>query len=508
MNRNIITSPFTAGVILLFLYGTSSTVNARNRLEIAQSIIGTLVEPCNTIAAEDITEFQIKTDDDAEKDTFSIKDAKGTKFVFEVNPDKYSVTLTSGIASGTETLNIPGIVENAGSKYSVTGIASFAFQTYSTFKEPIIGVKHVIIPEGIVRMGQSCFGAAPDLISVSLPASLREIPYSAFYGCKKLRSVTLPIQSRLSSIGSFAFADCKSLQSFLIPETVQHIGEGPWRNCVSLKSLEIGKSNRYYHVNDGVLYSSARHELIQYPAGKRNKSYDVEYGTTAIENSAFYGNPYIRKVRLPASLEYISHIAFFDCRRLEEVTLNSVLTSIGNKAFRECPSLKEIILYGDPRYNEEEGEEPGSYRTFGLKTRVVKMPFIQPSYRDSKKESRLLSAFKKTCLLPGFTVKPIKRNGDYGYADYMGKGKWTGYGNASPKEDVLQLLNGIPVSMLGCEKVDHKGRITRLYLDKSNPKDPKVLFCRLGIGGNDLIVAYFEKGDLPLIEALLEDLNR
>lgn len=96
----------------------------------------------------------------------------------------------------------------------------------------------------------------------------------------------------------------------------------------------------------------------------------------------------------------------------------------------------------------------------------------------------------------GFQSGDIEKNEDYGFPDCYGKGKWTAYGNAGPKKDVLNVLEKIPSNLLKLENIDDKGRITRLYLDNSDKKNLRVLYFLGGTGGNDLIVALFEGGNL------------
>lgn len=86
----------------------------------------------------------------------------------------------------------------------------------------------------------------------------------------------------------------------------------------------------------------------------------------------------------------------------------------------------------------------------------------------------------------------ISNNEDYGFPQYLGKGKATVYGNADPKEDILRLLDLIPKKLLAFEDIDEKGRVTRYYVDYGKKQ---VLYFRGGIGGNDLVVALFKGGD-------------
>lgn len=433
---------------------------------------------------------------------FNVMDSSGADFEFVVNDDGESVTLKKGNANGVSTLIIPSYVEALDSYFLVTEIGNFAFITYSPEDSPMKGVTQLIISEGLLKSGQNAFQNAPDLEMVELPSSFEIISYCMFENCKKLKEVIIPYCSDINTIGSFAFAGCSSLESFMIPISVTKIDDGPWRDCASLQSLILEDGNYNFVVHDGVLYKGWRGDLLQYPAGKKDKNYQVLYGTQTIGNSAFYGNPYIESISLPASLMSISHIAFFNCDSLKNVIFNNPISFIGNKAFADCPKLKEITLYGTPNYTYESDD---SYNTFSAGTHVnikneiplVVLPKSQPSI--------LNSAWDHVARMPYFYNEKMENNKDFGFPDYFGHGKAAVYGNAGPKPEVLHVLEAIPSDYLALENHDENDRTTRIYLDKSDKKNPLVLYFFGGRGSADLVVVLFEGGNLKKIEKMIDE---
>lgn len=434
---------------------------------------------------------------------FKVKNNDGSEFEFQVNDDGVSVTLIKGLANGTSKLVIPSSVEGLDSYFFVTDIGQFAFKNY-IFNDycPMKNVSHLVISEGVVSVGQNAFDNSPDLEVVDFPSSLEVIPYCMFNDCNKLREVHIPDDSRISNIESFAFARCTSLESFTIPSEVSEIGEGPWRGCTSLQKLSIQEDNYNFIIDEGVLYKGWQGDLVQYPAGKRDNDYQILFGIKTICNSAFYGNPFIERVSIPASVDSISHIAFFDCKSLNQVTFNNVIPFIGNKAFAECPNLKAITLYGTPNYTHEPGD---IYNTFSEGTTVSIVPNVPEVKLPNSKDGILTAVIDYVSTFKDFHTGVIEKNEDYGFPDYYGKGRWAVYGNAGPKKDVLNVLSAIPSKFLELENIDEKGRITRLYLDKSNKKNPRLLYFFGGINGNDLVVALFKNGNLKQIEKMIKD---
>ncbi|MCM1141406.1 MAG: leucine-rich repeat domain-containing protein [Muribaculum sp.] len=439
---------------------------------------------------------------------FEYTTPEGCEYKFSVNPDGVSVTLEKGQARNVDVLIIPNGVNGLGPYFFVTAIGDFAFCAHTMLGRrdgeihPMDGVKKLIIPKGIEYVGQNCFENAEDLEEVVIPSSLGNLGYCMFTNCEKLKSVYIPEDSKLISIEDFVFMDCYALDSFYIPQSVQEIKQGPWRNCKSLEKLVIADNNYNFHVYDGVLYNRDRKHLIQYPAGKKDQEYYVGFGTQAIDNSAFYGNEYLSTVTFPASLDSISHIAFYGCSNLENVVFNDVIEFIGNSVFEKCPKLKQIQLYGNPTYTYDGLYDP--YNTFEPYTRVNIEKGAPPPELAKSKGSIFDRIYLTVSKLPYFSEMEIPNNEDYGFPQYLGKGKAVVYGNAEPKEDILRLLSLIPMKSLAYEETDEKGRITRYYVDYGKKQ---ALYFFGGIGGNDLVVALFKSGEKKKIMQFMKSKN-
>lgn len=437
---------------------------------------------------------------------FDAIDDLGATFKFKVNDLGPTVTLLNGNANGAAHLVIPPLVEYDGTLFTVNAIGDFAFRSYGSISMPMTGVTQLTIPEGIISVGQNAFEKSPDLVSVDIPSTLGNISYMIFANCPKLTTVNIPVNSAISTIGSFAFERCVSLDSFFIPESVLSIEQGPWRGCTSLEKLTLAEENYNFVEVNGVLYSGWMGNLLQYPAGKKDIAYNILFGIESIANSAFYGNPYIEKVVLPASLTSISHIAFYDCKSLNDVVTNSMLDFIGNKAFGECPSLKQITLYGHPAYTHTPGD---SYNTFSNSTKVKFVPEGLPKVKLPKSDLGILhSAFEYISKMPDFETIEFNANGEYDlFNGNFDHGTVTVYGNSGPKKDVLRVLEAVPAEYLVIEYVDDDERIDRIYVDSSNKNKQRFLYFHGGISGNDLVVAYVDNATAGQIENLLMGLK-
>ncbi len=433
---------------------------------------------------------------------FSFTNQLGSQFEFVVNSDGVSVTLIKGDANGASKLVIPSSIEGFDSDFSVTYIAKNAFETF--FNSPMKGVKELEIREGIQNVGGYCFKNAKDLEIVSLPVSLKNISYQMFALCPNLKHIAIPEASDLFGIDSFAFQDCINLSSFTIPKSVSKIGYAPWIGCVSLDRIALNEDNYNFVESDGVIYSDWQGNLIQYPAGKKNKEYHPLFGTKAVNDEAFYGNPFIEKVIFPASLDSISYNAFGNCTSLRDVIFNSEDIFIDRAAFNDCPKLKEVTIYGTPDYAVRDGQS----KSFDNSTKVIITKELPPVRLPESNAGVLASVWDYVSQMPYFYITEDEVNKGVGFTQDFGKGKAAVCGNAGPKPDVLHVLASVPDSYLAFEHVDKKGRIQRVYLDKSDKKSPRVLYFKGGIGGNDLIVALFEDGDINKIEQMIDELKQ
>ena len=80
---------------------------------------------------------------------------------------------------------------------------------------------------------------------VKIPSTYKGLPVTsigdkAFYGCYKLKSVTIP--DSVTSIGDEAFCNCEQLESVTIPDSVTSIGDHAFAECGSLTSIVIPDS--------------------------------------------------------------------------------------------------------------------------------------------------------------------------------------------------------------------------------------------------------------------------
>ena len=241
-------------------------------------------------------------------------------------------------------------------------------------------IKSVIIENGVTSIATSAFSGCTSLTSVTIPNSVTSIGDNAFSECTSLTDITIP--DSVMNIGDGAFLVCISLKSievsdnnknyasvdgvlfnkdaselitypagkpndiYEIPNSVMNIGDGAFFACTSLKSIEVSDNNENYTSVDGVLFNKDASELITYPAGKPNDTYEIPISVKSICYSAFLLCTSLTDVIIANGVTSIGHEAFSYCTSLTSVTIPDSVTSIGHYAFSDCESLKDIYYTG------------------------------------------------------------------------------------------------------------------------------------------------------------------
>lgn len=98
----------------------------------------------------------------------------------------------------------------------------------------------VTFPSGLTTIKQNSFSNAFDdntTVNLIIPNTVTTIEAYAFLACR-LTSITL--STSLTTIGTFALANCNKFTSLVIPDSVTSIGASACQSCTNLTTITIG----------------------------------------------------------------------------------------------------------------------------------------------------------------------------------------------------------------------------------------------------------------------------
>lgn len=186
------------------------------------------------------------------------------------------------------------------------------------------------------------YSVSSNITSIVINDDVTSIGAYAFSECKNLTSVI--IGSGVTKIGYAAFSNCIRLGSVKIPANVNAIWYGAFSGCFSIKEISVDKENLYYASSDGVLFDKNYTTLIQYPAAKINTSITIPDSVTSIADFAFCYSTNLTSVILSDNIKKIGQLAFGGCVNLTSIKIPNGVTNINDYTFAHCSNLESITI--------------------------------------------------------------------------------------------------------------------------------------------------------------------
>jgi hypothetical protein len=215
------------------------------------------------------------------------------------------------------------------------------------------------------------FSLAESLQKVDLShTKITEIPEYCFATASGLIEILIP--KSVQKIGHRAFADTQ-ISELILPEELEELGLGVFFGCAKLREIVVSKENKFYAIENGILYNKNKTELILVPQGKVYEKIELPETVIRITDFAFqnvtakeivFGKEVkaiddwgLQKIKvkclwLPDSIVYMGAYVLWDAR-VNWISLHDNVEVFDQSCFRNASI--QTLHYRGTKYGHERG---------------------------------------------------------------------------------------------------------------------------------------------------------
>ena len=251
--------------------------------------------------------------------------------------------------------------------YTVTSRAPYTVEVACQFEENSDYDNYYQLPENITipdsihrgtytyavtAIGEFAFHDCKTLKSVIIPNTIKEIKNAAFKNCSSLTSVNIP--NTIKEIKNSAFKNCTSLTSVTLSDSVRFVQSNVFSGCKSLVDINLPSDLR--GIGERAFQSCTALKTITIPKSVTSIGgyafaychslvpFDIPDNITSIQGGTFYGCKSFTSYVVPNHVTSIGPDAFADCSALNSITLHHGITKIAEDAFNDCSKMTSIIF--------------------------------------------------------------------------------------------------------------------------------------------------------------------
>jgi len=254
---------------------------------------------------------------------------------FQIEDSFHCTRIPIDVKKGSASITLDENFPFSGFILTISGTGAMADFSRPPWREYISNITEVIIENGVTSIGDY-----------------------AFEDCKRLGNIK--ISDSVRSIGSSAFSNTE-LTNITIPKGVIRINES-FNNVHYLTDISVDNDNPAFSSVGGALLNKDGTKLIRCPIKKT--SYKIPDTVTSIENSAF-SDCEINQVVIPDSVTKIGNSAFSDSSisqiiipdsvtvigsltfsgsNINQIIIPNSVTAIGSRAFSYCKNLSNVTI--------------------------------------------------------------------------------------------------------------------------------------------------------------------
>ena len=230
------------------------------------------------------------------------------------------------------------------------------------------GCQNTIIPNDVTSIGEYAFDTCDGLTSISIPENVTSIGDMAFSNCLYIESIKVAngnkkydsrnncnaiiettskklvlgcqntiIPNNVTSIGEYAFFNCKGLSSITIPNNITTINNHAFWYCRNLTSLSIGN-------NVATIGEKAFSTCEKLSSVRLNCNSIVSATRTADTSLKSIFGEQVQTYILDDGVTKVGSNAFSGCSNMNSIYISENITSIDKDAFSDCNGLTKVIV--------------------------------------------------------------------------------------------------------------------------------------------------------------------
>ena len=246
------------------------------------------------------------------------------------------------------TVIIPSTVTNNGTTYNVVQINPSAFKNCTN-------LRRVVIPPSVKYLMNYAFQNCTGLTNITLTSTFYGCYNYVFDGCTNLKTIvcllTTPRNWNLNNFPETVYSNATLVVPQGCKSAYQSVG-GCLSNFSNIEEMDCD------FAEDAIFYDILDDNQVEVTHALRfaeDYSGDIDipstvthngatYTVTGIGIEAFFSNPKLYSINVPATVNTIKNYAFYGCNYLTSVNIPEGVTDINYCVFGSCYSLPSIII--------------------------------------------------------------------------------------------------------------------------------------------------------------------
>ena len=151
---------------------------------------------------------------------------------------------------------------------------------------------------------------------------------AVLYTCGDKTVEFFVVPETVTRIAALAFANCDNLKQIIFPRNLKKIEDNAFKECSALEEIDLS-SSKLKEIGKNVFCNCKYLKKVSLPDTLETISFQAFAGCTSL-----------CEIRFPGKLKGIESFAFQGCSMLDSVNIPASVETIGNNAFEKCVSLQ------------------------------------------------------------------------------------------------------------------------------------------------------------------------